>query len=208
MNETFFKIAFLVIFFCFAGIMVYFSRRAKRSSVDAASRVKMHNQQEVPLLLAIRTLLGIPFYAGTLLWVFLPGWMTWSALQLPEWTRLIGLFLGILGVAINLWSHLTLSKKLGKDFDPALRLNTVPALVTDGPYRFIRHPIYTAFLLMQIASLLLTANWLIGLCGIGIIVAVIIIRIPEEERLLAASFGPAFEKYKQSTGTFFPITGK
>jgi hypothetical protein len=47
----------------------------------------------------------------------------------------------------------------------------------------MRHPIYLAFLLMQISVLLLTSNWFIGFCGLAIIVSVIAIRVPEEEKL-------------------------
>ncbi len=208
MNEMFFKAAFFLMFFSFAGIMVYFSGRARNGNVDSATRVRMHNQKEVPLLLAVRTLFGIPFYIGILLWAFVPKWMNWSTLALPDWARMTGLFLGAAAIVLNLWSHHTLSRNLGNEFDPALRLNTVSALVTDGPYRVIRHPIYASFLLMQVATLLLTANWLIGLSGIAIILAVILIRIPEEERLLANSFGTEFENYKTSTGAFLPSIGE
>ena len=101
-----------------------------------------------------------------------------------------------------------LSQKLGEDFDPALRLLKVPALVKEGPYAKIRHPIYLAFLLMQISVLLLTSNWLIGFCGLAIIIAVIAIRVPEEERLLIEQFGDEYRKYMKNTGMLLPKPGK
>lgn len=118
--------------------------------------------------------------------------------------RWAGLTLGIFAIALNAWSHKTLSQKLGADFDPALRLLKIPALVTEGPYTRMRHPIYLAFLLMQIAVLFLTSNWFIGFCGIAIIISVIAIRVPEEEKLLIEQFGNDYLNYKKNTGALLP----
>ena len=85
-----------------------------------------------------------------------------------------------------------------------LRLLKVPALVKEGPYAKMRHPIYLAFLLMQVSVLLLTSNWLIGLSGLAIIVAVILIRVPEEEKLLIEQFGDEYREYMKNTGAFLP----
>ncbi len=202
--EIFFKIAFYGIFFSFAYVMTAYSRKAKTHGKDAATRVKMHHEHEVPLLLRIRQIFGIPFYLGVLVWTFAPRYMAWSELGLPPWLRWAGLALGGFAVFWNAWSHKTLSQKLGADFNPALRLLEVPALVQEGPYAETRHPIYLAFLLMQIAVLLITSNWLIGGCGLAIIIAVIVIRIPEEERLLTAQFGDAYRDYVRRTGALLP----
>jgi protein-S-isoprenylcysteine O-methyltransferase Ste14 len=80
----------------------------------------------------------------------------------------------------------------------------VPALVKEGPYAIIRHPIYLAFLLMQLSVLLLTSNWLIGLCGLTIIISVIAIRIPEEEKRLIEQFEGEYHDYIKRTGTLLP----
>ncbi|MFZ5885083.1 MAG: isoprenylcysteine carboxylmethyltransferase family protein [Chloroflexota bacterium] len=207
MNELFFKIAFFGIFFSFAYVMTHYSKKAKSHAKEQSERIRQHNKNEVPLLLKLRTVFGIPFYTGMLIWTFAPQYMEWSALPLPLWVRWAGLGLGLLAVFLNAWSHKTLSQKLGTDFDPALRLLKVPALVTEGPYAKIRHPIYLAFLLMQISVLLLTANWFIGFCGIAIITAVIAIRVPEEEKILIEQFGDEYRTYRKQTGNFFPKFG-
>jgi protein-S-isoprenylcysteine O-methyltransferase Ste14 len=202
--EIFFKIAFFVIFFGFAYMMTAYTQKAKARKEDKATRVKMHNEHEVPLLLKLRQIFGIPFYIGVLVWTFAPRFMEWSALALPLWLRWTGLGLGLFSIFLNAWSHRTLSQKLGEDFDPALRLLKVPALVKDGPYEKMRHPVYLAFLLMQISALLLTANWFIGFCGIAIIISVIAIRVPEEEKLLIEQFGDEYRDYKNHTGSLLP----
>jgi len=205
--EIFFKISFFIVFFSFAYVMTAYTKKAKARKEDKATRIKMHNESEVPLLLKLRGIFGIPFYLGILVWTFAPKFMEWSALPLPIWARWAGLVLGVFSIFLNAWSHKTLSTKLGEDFDPMLRLLKVPALVKDGPYTKMRHPIYLAFLLMQTSVLLLTSNWLIGLCGIAIIVSVIIIRIPEEENLLIEQFGAEYREYMKNTGRFFPKFG-
>ena len=205
--EIFFKIAFFILFFSFAYVMTAYTKKAKARKEDKASRMKMHNENEVPLLLKLRTLFGIPFYLGVLVWTFVQRWMEWSNLPLPVWLRWVGVGLGVLAILLNAWSHKTLSQRLGEDFDPALRLLKVPALVTEGPYGRMRHPIYLAFLLMQIAVLLLTANWFVGFCGIAIIISVIAIRIPEEEKLLIEQFGDEYHNYIKQTGSLLPKLG-
>lgn len=202
--EVFFRIAFFVIFFSFAFVMTAFTKKAKARKEDAARRVKLHNEHEVPLLLRLRQIFGIPFYLGVLVWAFAPGYMEWSAVAFPVWARWTGLVLGLISILLNAWSHRTLSRRLGEDFDPALRLLKVPSLVKEGPYARMRHPIYLAFLLMQISVLLLTANWLIGLCGIAIILSVIAIRVPEEEKILMEQFGDEYGSYRKRTGSMFP----
>ena len=205
--EIFFRIAFFVILFSFAYVMTSYTQKAKARKESASTRVQLHHENEVPLLLRIRQIFGISFYLGVLVWTFAPGYMEWYALALPVWVRWTGLALGLLSITLNAWSHKTLSQKLGEDFDPVLRLLKVPALVKEGPYATMRHPIYLAFLMMQISVLLLTSNWFIGLSGIAIIVAVIAIRIPEEEKMLIAQFGDEYRTYRKKTGALLPRLG-
>ncbi|MBL8063583.1 MAG: isoprenylcysteine carboxylmethyltransferase family protein [Anaerolineales bacterium] len=202
--ELFFKISFFVIFFSFAYVMTAYTKKAKAGKENTAVRVKMHHEHEVPLLLRLRQIFGIPFYIGVLIWTFAPKYMEWSTIPFPGWIRWAGFVMGMLAIFVNGWSHKTLSQKLGEDFDPALRLLKVPALVTEGPYARVRHPIYIAFLLMQIAVLLLTSNWFIGFCGIAIIVSVIAIRVPEEEKMLIEQFGDEYRTYMKWTRRFLP----
>ncbi|MEW6086011.1 MAG: isoprenylcysteine carboxylmethyltransferase family protein [Chloroflexota bacterium] len=202
--EIFFRISFFVIFFGFAFVMTAYTKKAKARREDAAALLKLHHEHEIPLLLKIRQMFGIPFYIGVLVWTFAPKYMEWSALALPLLARWAGLGLGLLSVILNAISHKTLSEKLGEDFDPALRLLKVPALVTEGPYAKLRHPIYLAFLMMQISALLLTSNWFIGFCGIAIIVSVIAVRVPEEEKRLIEQFNNEYREYMKRTGRILP----
>jgi protein-S-isoprenylcysteine O-methyltransferase Ste14 len=78
------------------------------------------------------------------------------------------------------------------------------SMVTSGPYQAIRHPIYTAFLLIMGSTLLISANWLIGLSWIGMTVLEIASRIGFEESLMIEYFGDQYRDYMKRTGRLLP----
>jgi protein-S-isoprenylcysteine O-methyltransferase Ste14 len=78
------------------------------------------------------------------------------------------------------------------------------ALVTTGPYRLIRHPIYLAFIAIMCLVFVLSANWLLGLSGLLLVGSIAIARIPIEERELHERFGMSWQTYQEQTGKFFP----
>jgi protein-S-isoprenylcysteine O-methyltransferase Ste14 len=78
------------------------------------------------------------------------------------------------------------------------------ALVTSGPYRFVRHPIYTAFLLILGSTLFISSNWLVGLAWIGMTVLETASRIGFEESLMLEYFGDQYREYMKRTGRLLP----
>ena len=94
---------------------------------------------------------------------------------------------------------------MGKNFRPTLEVAPDQELVTTGPYRIIRHPIYLAFLLMLASTGLLSANWFIGIVGVLLIASITLVRIPAEEAALDARFGKRYRQYKESTPMIFPL---
>ncbi len=213
MNSEFvFKLAFGLMFLTFGVLMFYFQRQARQGRESWRARVQVHNENEVPILLVLRTLFGLPWYVGILLWLFVPRWIGWASLPLPPALRWSGIGVAALAVWLIAWSHRTLRAELGADLNPLLRLQPVPRLVTDGPYRWVRHPMYLAFLLMMVATALLSVNGLMGeprRCAIGgagilLILSVILFRTAEEERRLVEQFGHAYQDYSRRTGRFLP----
>ncbi|HEY9525701.1 MAG TPA: isoprenylcysteine carboxylmethyltransferase family protein, partial [Anaerolineales bacterium] len=77
-------------------------------------------------------------------------------------------------------------------------------LITSGPYRTIRHPIYTAFILILGSTLFISSNWLIGLCWAGMTILEVISRIGFEESLMLEFFGEQYREYMKKTGRLFP----
>jgi protein-S-isoprenylcysteine O-methyltransferase Ste14 len=77
-------------------------------------------------------------------------------------------------------------------------------LITSGPYQFIRHPIYTAFVLILGSILLISANWFIGLACLGMTVLEVTSRIGFEESLMLEYFGDQYREYMKKTGRLLP----
>jgi protein-S-isoprenylcysteine O-methyltransferase Ste14 len=94
-------------------------------------------------------------------------------------------------------------KTLGKFFD-RLTIKSDHRLVTEGIYRYVRHPIYTSYILLFFGfCLILQSLW-----GLGLLVAVCAVwfgnRIGIEEQMLAGEFGEEYQVYCQGTKRLFP----
>jgi protein-S-isoprenylcysteine O-methyltransferase Ste14 len=149
---------------------------------------------------ALWVALGTPLLASVFAFIFEPGMVTWSSFPLAPPLRWAGAALGLTAVFLILEVHL----ELGANFSPTLRLLPDHSLVTTGLYRWVRHPMYSSYFLLFAGAGLLTANWLIGGTGLGIIISQMTIRVPREERILQERFGGAHGVYAAATGKFFP----
>jgi protein-S-isoprenylcysteine O-methyltransferase Ste14 len=147
-----------------------------------------------------RIIWGWILMASFLLYIFIPQWMRWSALSLPDWVRWSGLGIGSLGLLVLCWVQHT----LGVNFSATLRLRRGHTLVTNGPYRMVRHPMYTALILLWTGLALLSANWFIGLEVLAGVSGIIRNRAPLEEAMMLESFGDTYREYMGRTGRFLP----
>lgn len=145
-------------------------------------------------------LLGFLGFVSLLVFVINPLWLDWAALPFPAWLRWLGVFIALAGFALLQWSQTT----LGKSWSDTPRMMKEQALITGGPYHFIRHPIYTAFLLILGSTLLISANWLIGLTWIGMTTLEVTSRIRFEEALMVEYFDGKYIQYMERTGRLFP----
>lgn len=113
-----------------------------------------------------------------------------------------------LGVAALLAVSLLLAhaavRTLGKQWSITARVLESHRLVTEGPYRLVRHPIYTAMLGMLLATGLALSRWEALMVAIPLYALGTRIRIGAEERLLRESFGADFEAYARRVGAFVP----
>lgn len=105
----------------------------------------------------------------------------------------------ICGVALGVWAVLLMRRRLRATPEPA----PDGALITHGPYRWIRHPMYSGLLLATLALLLddpsrwRAASW-------GLLALVLAIKLNYEERLLADRF-PAYRAYRDRTKRLLPF---
>ncbi len=122
-------------------------------------------------------------------------------LPMVEW----GLAVLSVGIAVtSVWLVNAAARRLGKQWALAARLVEGHTLVQDGPYRFVRNPIYTGMFGMLLATGMAAGQWIPLLVGIALFIPGTYIRIRSEERLLREAFGAEFEAYARSVPALFP----
>ncbi len=152
-------------------------------------------------LIAFRVVLGIPLFGATFLYIALPGKAAWMEVPLPVWLRFVGIGGGMLALVVLTWAH----HALGRNFSTRPVIKPHHRLVSHGPYRWIRHPIYSSYFLLFLSAFLISQNWVVGGAGLGIILSLMTIRLWQEERLLEERFGEEYTAYARITGRFLPM---
>lgn len=128
-----------------------------------------------------------------------PSLMDWSAMPLPPALRWVGAPIGGAGIVL----FLGVFRALGRNLTDTVVVRKSHTLVTDGPYRYVRHPLYTALILTTVGTTLLSANWFLGLVG-TVCFALIHRRTTTEEANLIDRFGDEYRAYMERTGRYFP----
>jgi protein-S-isoprenylcysteine O-methyltransferase Ste14 len=129
-----------------------------------------------------------------------PRWMAWSALPLPTAVRWGGVVVGLATLPLIYW----VLRSIGRNISETVLTKTDHRLVTHGPYRWVRHPLYTVATMAFVALGLIAANAFILALGLLIFVGMAVLIVPREEAELSAKFGPAYEAYRRRTGGLFP----
>jgi protein-S-isoprenylcysteine O-methyltransferase Ste14 len=93
---------------------------------------------------------------------------------------------------------------LGNNFTEAFAAVFGQRLVTRGPYRYLRHPLYAIECILLVGVSVTTANWLIFAFACSGIVTIRLIVIPREEEYLVERFGKSYKKYMSTTGRLIP----
>lgn len=148
----------------------------------------------------IAGVLGMIGFISVLVYVIDPAWLAWAGLSLPAWLRWAGVGIAVFGFALLQWAQVILSNS----WSDTPRMMKEQTLITSGPYHSIRHPIYTAFILILGSTLFISSNWLIGLCWLGMTTLEVISRIGFEESLMVEYFGEQYREYMKRTGRLFP----
>lgn len=192
--DTLFRINILVLFATGLSVSIYFRRRANRVGGDRISR----REEGTPLLVLLR-LTGMAGWLSVVAYVINPDWMRWSSLSLPVALRWLGVGLSALSVPLLVWMF----GSLGNNVTDTVAIRSKHALVTNGPYRWVRHPLYSLGTMLFVGIGLIAANWFILLTmGLGFVL--LAIRTPIEEAKLIEKFGDEYRVYMRRTGRFLP----
>jgi protein-S-isoprenylcysteine O-methyltransferase Ste14 len=128
------------------------------------------------------------------------GVLRGGSLAVHSWIlAAIGAVLFACGIALAVWARL----HLGRNWGMPMTQRAEPELVTSGPYRFVRHPIYTGLLTAMLGTALV--NNLLGLIVVAALVAYFYYCGTVEERNLAAAFPTAYPEYKSRTKMLIPF---
>ncbi len=193
MSGTAFHTAFVLVMLAFIGLRGYYQTKAVRARGPA-------EYKEGRSHFLVRLVLGIPLLLLLTGYMLRPSLLSWAQFSLPPALQWLGVALGILSIGLLIWVH----EALGVNFSRTLHIRAEHTLVTAGPYRWVRHPMYTMLFLLGVAILLLTANWLIGGFFLGSFFLTVFNRVANEEQAMIEKFGNDYEQYRQRTKRFVP----
>lgn len=193
-TETLIRILSLLLIIGIFTISGYYRHGADKA--DAVVDTKAENR----LLLVVRSLGALGFYLGLLAYLIYPAAMEWGALVgWPLAARWVGLALMAMMLPLLLWMF----RSLGRNITPTVKTRSQHELVVSGPYRYIRHPLYTFGGLFFLGAALVVGNWSLFICAVVALWA-LFSRTPLEERMLVERFGKQYEDYMANTGRYLP----
>ena len=177
-----------------AFLYVYFHRRARRNALWI-----MGTMGGVFPVVATWAW-AIPFYLIMAVTFLHPSWLSWAAIGMPGWAGVCG----AIGVMLTPFFGWWVLHSLGNNFTEAFAAVFRQKLVTRGPYRHIRHPLYAVECIFLSGFVLATANWIILGFGLSAILVIRLVVIPQEEGFLLERFGELYKRYRKRTGVFHP----
>ncbi len=157
----------------------------------------------------------VPAYLTSAVWVIYVAWLVIAPVQAVKWDRwspnhwfsdLLGwIAVPILGAGLCLfwYSHYT----IGRYWSIQVQIKKEHRLVTDGPYCYVRHPLYTALFLGYLGTLLALQSWTLA-AWFPVFVASYLLFAKEEENVMERGFGDTYRAYRRQTGMFLPKWAK
>lgn len=122
----------------------------------------------------------------------------WHVVASP-WLQGIGLALFCSGLGLALWARL----RLGRNWGTPMSRKADPELITSGPYRRIRHPIYTGIILAMIGTAVgVSLYWLIA---VTVLSGYFVYSAVTEERYMTGRFPDTYPEYKRSSKMLMPF---
>jgi len=200
-GDLLFRILFLALFLSGTTIRGYYTRKVQATRKKRSIKQRFEDTAQAEgracaiLLIAqgVYLIVIVPIYL-----LFSPSLFCFH-LPISDWLRWLGVGVGILSLPFLLWVQHT----LGKHWTISLELREDHKLVTSGPYRWVRHPMYTVHIVYFFTWVLVSANVLL-LINYLLTIILIFARIPKEEKMLLDQFGDEYRAYMKRTGRLLP----
>ncbi len=165
-----------------------------------ASRDVFYAQREGPWI-ALGTRLPVAVaLAAIAIHLLAPASAPWAVVPVPPPWRWLGAATATAGLAL----FVQVLVHLGRGFSMSLALRPGQELVSSGPYRRVRHPMYSALALVLGGYALATGSWLVVASGTTALAVTVLVRTPREEAMLEERFGRAWRDYVSRTGRYLP----
>jgi protein-S-isoprenylcysteine O-methyltransferase len=112
---------------------------------------------------------------------------------------IIGVILCVAGMAFLVWGR----QHLGRNWSQTVSIKKEPELVTSGPYRYVRHPMYAGGLVASIGSAIVCGGaWVFLLIILG---SIFLSRVGAEDRVMEKQFPNEYPNYKKRTKALIPF---
>lgn len=191
------RLVVLILFALGFGASATLRRRADRRGGTVP-----RSADRKPIAVALGLAGGL-FYGALAAWLLHPPLVAWAEMSISATGRWTGVLLISAGFVTGLWAL----RHLGRSATPTAVTREDAELVTSGPYRHVRHPLYSSMLLTIPGCALASANLLVLAAGTATF-GVILVRTRHEEEELVRAFGDRYLDYMDRTGWILPRIGR
>jgi protein-S-isoprenylcysteine O-methyltransferase Ste14 len=200
-SNLYFRLSFFALWALFGVVRGYYGRKTGTHSTIAGVMEKLKTAEEemgteFKAITAIITVVG---GVGLILYLLSPPWWTWTLIPLGEWVQWLGIVVSIIPIFFLIWVH----RHLDKQWSIALEIQEEHQLITTGPYRFVRHPMYLGIFIYTTGLMMISLDVLVILFFVFSI-WVNYMRIPKEEQMLIQQFGDEYLEYMKRSGRLLP----
>lgn len=191
MENVFFKWSYFILV-----ILWFFIRMSYGSkSIKIKSKIKKRVVLESFLVfLNYISMLILPIY------IVFSNKLDFATIGLPSIVRYISLIIYGSNLGLFIWCH----KSLGRNWSTILEIKEKHRFIQTGPYKKIRHPMYTHFWLLIISQGLILDNWIVLIYGIFSWGLLYFLRVRKEEEMMVEEFGDEYIEYIKTTGRLIP----
>jgi protein-S-isoprenylcysteine O-methyltransferase Ste14 len=130
---------------------------------------------------------------------FSRGWLATRFAPASPSIGKFGVTVTVVGIAFAIWARW----HLGENWSATVTLKEGHELISSGPYRYIRHPIYSGMLVAFVGTALALGEYR-ALISVGIVLVAFYTKAKKEERFLTQEFGEKFREHSRRTGMFLP----
>ncbi len=185
----FYRYIFLIVWILY---FVYWRTISGNVKTTVRSESTVSRMIRAVLIILAILLLGIPK-------IQIPG-LSFRFLPVSDWPFWTGLIITLLGLGFSVWAR----RRLGRNWSQEVTIKDDHLLITNGPYAFVRHPIYTGLILGFVGSSVALGE-IRGLIANALVFGVLWIKLRLEDRWLLEQFGEPYRRYCEKVSALIPF---